>query len=866
MKLNPRHMACICVLMASTQEAAGQTAAESDAEATRATADRQDRPEEARGVNLETIVITGVGARRRSQLKNSVSVSDLSLDEVKDFAPRTTSEIFRNIPGIRSESSGGENNANIQVRGLPVTTGGAKFVQLQEDGLPLLGFGDITFGNADNFLRFDTTVLRLEAIRGGSASTFASNAPGAIINLISRTGNVAGGEVGVTRGLDFDTTRVDFQYGSPVLEDWQFHVGGFYRVGEGARAAGFTAEEGGQVKANLTRNFESGYARLYFKHLNDRTIPYLPSPVRIENGEARPLDGFDFRDQTLSTKYLQQNVRIDSNGERNITDVADGVRAVSTAIGAELDFDLGSNWSLTNRGRYTTNQGGFVGTFTGGIRDVATAAADFNGAGLRFHNGPRAGQTVAGAADLGGTSLLIDNLLFDVRVDDLSHFVNEVRLSKKIQTNAGNFDVSVGYYKSIQQVETEWSFNTYLQEARGDNAALIDVVDDAGNALSVNGVSSFAGFDPYFDLEFNRDAVFGALSYTNERLSIDASVRYEILNGAGSSNLAAPSGGPGGFVTFNSDDDGDGAVLGAEIDLDVNGDGVIADAERGPINGDTGQRGGFGVVDQSDLFGIDYTVNYVSYSFGANYELIDGLAAFARFSQGASANGDRLVLGGNGFNLRGGLVDDGIAVDVVRQAELGVKAQSKDQWFPGVLGLFVTGFFADSEESNFEVTSGRAIDRTVRSFGAEIEAAYRYGPFSLSGGLTVTQAEITDDSLNEANEGNTPRRQAPFIYQVTSAWSDYAWDRGYSLGFNVVGTASAFAQDNNDFKLPGFTQVNVFANIEILPQAILSFNANNLFNVFGLTEAEEGSVPENGIVRARPINGRTMSLSLRYQF
>jgi hypothetical protein len=55
-----------------------------------------------------------------------------------------------------------------RVRGLPVAAGGAKFLQLQEDGLPVLEFGDIAFGNADIFLRADRSLDRIEALsRGG---------------------------------------------------------------------------------------------------------------------------------------------------------------------------------------------------------------------------------------------------------------------------------------------------------------------------------------------------------------------------------------------------------------------------------------------------------------------------------------------------------------------------------------------------------------------------------------------------------------------------------------------------------------------------------------------------------------------------
>ena len=839
---------CVCVLAGTPGDAFAQTSTSSTAE---------------RGVDLETIVVTGVAGLRRSQLKSSVSVSDLSLDEIKDFAPRTTAEIFRNIPGIRSESSGGENNANINVRGIPVTTGGAKYVQLQEDGLPVLAFGDITFGNADNFLRFDTTVRRIEAIRGGSASTFTSNGPGAIINLISRTGDVEGGEVGLTRGLDFDTTRVDFQYGSPFLDNWTFHVGGFFRTGEGVREAGYNAEEGGQLKANLTRKFDSGHVRLYFKHLNDRVIPYLPAPMRVSGSTVEPVAGFDFRNQTLSSRYLLNNVRVDSNGQIGNVSVADGVRSITNAIGLEAEFDLGADWKISNRGRYSANSGGFVGTFANGIVNLDSAASTYGGTSLQYHNGPRAGQDVTAAT--AGSDMLIDNLLFDVAVNDLSHFVNDLRLSKKIETGIGDFDVAVGYYKSIQQVATEWSFNNYLQELRGDNAALINVVDANGNFTTNGGITQFGIFDPFFDLAFNRDAVYGSLAYSVGRFSFDASVRYEIMNGSGSSSQA-PTSDPtsGGTTRYNSDDNGDGLVDGAEVDLDINGDGRINLAEQGGINGGTGLRDGIPVVDQGDLFAVDYTVDYVSYSLGANYEFIDGFAAFARFSQGASTNGDRLLLGAAAFTGSGDLVDDDSAVDIVQQAELGLKFQKKGAF--GNVAVFLTGFFASTDESNFDVTTGRAVDRTVQAFGAELEASYRYGPFYLVGGVTGTQAEITRDSLNEALEGNTPQRQAPLIYQVTTGWADFAWDRFYSVGFNVVGTLDSPASDANNWDMPGFHQVNVFANIELFPQVLLSFNANNLFNTFGMTEVQESDLPDNGIVRGRPINGRSMSLSLRYQF
>ena len=116
-----------------------------------------------------------------------VSVTSVDADMIKDFQPSSESEVFRMIPGIQVAGTAGPGgNSNIAVRGLPVATGGSPFVQIQEDGLPVFEDGALQFANADTFYRLDETVSKMEAVRGGSASIFANNAPGGIINFISK--------------------------------------------------------------------------------------------------------------------------------------------------------------------------------------------------------------------------------------------------------------------------------------------------------------------------------------------------------------------------------------------------------------------------------------------------------------------------------------------------------------------------------------------------------------------------------------------------------------------------------------------------------------------------------------------------------
>ncbi len=808
-------------------------------------------------VGLEQFVVTAVAGGDTTKFESSVSVSDLTLDEIQNFAPRSTTEIFRNIPGIRSESSGGEGNANIVVRGLPLAAGGSRFVQLQEDGLPILAFGDITFGTADQWLRADTTISRVEAVRGGSASTFASNAPGAVINLISKTGEQQGGSIGITRGLDFDTTRVDFEYGSPLRDDLYFHVGGFYRVGEGVREIGFNGEEGGQVKANITKEFETGFVRLYFKHLNDRTFPSFPQPFVIEGGNAEPIPGFDARDQALVSNNLLSIPRLNVGGAPSRTDLTDGIRAVATSIGGEFDFDLPDNWSIRNKIRFNQNDGGFLGVFPTAVVEAETFAETLpGGTTLQFQGGARDGEIITDPAGLNGNGLIATQLVFDVNLNDLSHFVNDFSATKTFESAYGRVDVTFGYYKSIQQIETDWFFTNFGQEVLGDDAAVIGILDDAGNELTAGGFFNLGSvFNPLFDLEFDRDVIYGSVAWTFNRLTFDGSVRYETVDAFGETNLGAPAGSTaGGFVA---------------VDTDVNNDGVVTPVvEEGVLT-----------VDTANLFGIDYEVNYIAYSVGANYLVTDDLAVFARYSRGGVVNGDRLILGAAAatFTADGDLTDESAGFDIARQAEIGIKYQSPDDFFiPGAFSLFLTGFYSDVDISTFDITevAAGALDQGFESFGIEWESNYRIGNFNLAGSFTWTDAEIvsdlTEDPLTGALVesglvGNTPQRQADFIYQITPTYTfevPIRWD----IGANLVGTTSSPAQDDNVIVQPGFVQLNLFLNAELTDGLIFSLNVNNANNAFGITEINDFAVPDNGILRGRPIPGRTISASLRYEF
>jgi outer membrane receptor protein involved in Fe transport len=797
----------------------------------------QDRAEAAAADNDE-IIVTAT-PRGQNRLETSISVSTIGEETIVRLAPPSSADLIRQIPGIRSEASGGEGNANIAVRGLPVSTGGARYIQLQEDGLPILEFGDIIFGNADNFLRADRNIARVEAVRGGSASTFASNAPGAVINFISKTGKQEGGAIQASVGLDFETYRMDFDYGSRLADDLYFHVGGFYRTGEGPRNIGFNGFDGGQIKANITKEFDRGYIRFYGKYLNDRTPTILPMPVAVGGTNGRPdyrgLPGFDPRRDALYSPFITQAVTLDGQNRPASFDINDGLSVRSAAFGIESQFDIGAGWQVTNRFRFADNSGSFTSPFPA---EAGAAQAIANGLGgpgssIRFASGPNAGA-LANPANIGGNGLLTNIVMFNVRLNSLDNITNDFRISNDFDLGGARLAFTGGFYASRQSINTDWLWTSQVQTVEGGGrAVLVDILDAGGNPVTQNGTAGFgASFfgnccRRNYDVDYSTYAPFASLSLETGRLTLDLSARYDFGDASGSIT-GADSGFGNGVIGF-----------------DFNNNGTISPAEALTSQLPLGQARP-----------VNYSFGYLSYSLGANYLVNDDLGVFARYSRGGRHTADRSLFSPAVSAVDGSLPggDTGV-IARVNQAELGLKYQSRG------LAIYATGFYATTSETNVDIAPLVLFDTEFEAYGVELEGSYTTGPFSLSAGATWTRAEIAD-ALDITTIGNTPRRQADLVYQATAQYND----RRFTLGANIVGTTASFAQDNNGLRLPAFAQVNAFVAVRPMDRVEVGLNATNLFNSFGFTEAEEGLIPANGLVRARSIQGRTVLASVRFDF
>lgn len=494
---------------------------------------------------LDVIVVTASGGDR-TQLDSAISVTQVRDDVIEDFQPSSDSELFRLLPGIQVAGTVGPGgNSNIAVRGLPVATGGAPFVQIQEDGLPTVLFGDIQFGNNDYWTKFDATTKAVEAVRGGTVSTYASQAPGAVINYISHTGEEEGGYVQLRRGLGFDETRVDFRYGAPLSDTLRFHIGGYFNTGEGPLETGFNSSESVQIKANSTYEFDNGdgFFRLLFKYADTKEPNYASAPAlasfdgsTISNIE--PFPGFDGRDQLNQSNLIQEMTILNREGVLERVPL-DGITTDQLSFGGHLFYEFDDRIKVENKTRWSDISGAFASQFLAVTRSDSIIGSDLtlNGvpyatiAEIRYANGPNVGEVF--------TDTYVDNnAMFRTNVRDLGSFVNDLTVTGDFDTDIGVVTARLGYFYMSQDIAMDWHVNRNTRELSGDNAALLDLFDASGNQLTQMGISGYNNnwgscCARDYDLNYTNQAPYFALDLDLDRFVIDASVRYDTIKATG---------------------------------------------------------------------------------------------------------------------------------------------------------------------------------------------------------------------------------------------------------------------------------------------------------------------------------------------
>jgi outer membrane receptor protein involved in Fe transport len=774
-------------------------------------------------LQLQTLVVTGTQTPRMN-LDASVAVTSLTSQDIARAVPRSTTEVLRYVPGFtRVESSGGEVNENYSVRGIL----GVEYVNFLEDGLPVFPTMHTYFMNADNLFRFDENVERLEVVRGGASALFGSNTPGAMLNLLNKTGgDEFAGTVratGATQGL----ARFDLNANGPLGDVWRFNVGGFYRYDHGVRDPGFPGIRGGQVKGSVTRLLSNGYVRLSAKIIDDRNQFILDLPFTNQDN-PQYVPGFGDYGSFNSPEAL--NLRVPTPAGDLVLPLDNGLRTQAQWYTADVGFDPAKEWHIQNTAQYMQDQqewNALVPSNAVPAADFATAAKGQGGLGLP------AGTTLqlfyTNVFDVTGKQHLAfstpNGLVAPGQLIHVGKPISAFQDQFQIRRSFGKHTLSFGTYFANYTQDNHWFFTQILTDV-GDQTHFLDAVitppgGGTPDTVTKNGfVNQLSGYNNGSGQVSLISGVVGGEIQLTEKLRADLGVRGEYDKYVQVSEQ-----------TSIFDLDGDSTTT---FDKETFGNGSFRHFERG-------------IKDWSASLGLNYALrpNFSLYLAGARGYKMPELDGFL------NATAQQQV--------------DLAESKQVQSVEGGVKG------FVGPFGFTVGGFWTKLKNI---VSQGLVIDPVTgasswiivpspenKSYGAELELVVNPVPgFQLLGAATILKAELGSgagaDIGSRLNGVPTSIANAAAVYSIRGLQfkADWHW---------VDSRPTAIAAGPS---LPAYSYFNLGAGYTLRQGTTITADLLNAFQNKGLEEGNPRVVSTGGIFLARPILPRRFQVSVRYEF
>jgi len=786
-------------------------------------------------LGMETIVAT---AQRepRIKLETSTAITTLQPQDIVREAPRGPADLLQIVPGFYVEDSGGEVNNNLFARGMPAD-GSFRYVSLLEDGMPVYDSTELSFLNADVLIRIDKNLQQVEAVRGGSAALFGSNAPGGLVNFVSKTGgpqrtgilDFSGGEGGIF--------RLDGNVNGPIGEGaWRYSLGGFYRSDDGIRDPGFTASEGGQIKANVGRSFDNGYVRIYGKYLNDENVFYVPAPLQNpDNPEFVP--GFPTDGTLSSAEGIDKRIPLPNGGEF-ILDLSDGLSQDGGHLQVELGFDLGSGWSIENNFRWMDYDHDWNAVVSGTLEEADAFAEGFvedtpGGTGFDFVF-TETGQpfdTPNGLLHAGGQWWV------SIPLSDIS---NQLAVRKEV----GRHNFTVGTYLGHYEADPTWRFNDILTNVQNAPRFVdLEITDATGSVI--RRVTN-DGFRQYLGLYVNAEQQVDIAAFfagdeiaVSDRFDIDAGVRFE----------------------HNSFDVRD------EItdSFDLPGG---TDAHSG-VNFGTGQ---FQTIEEE--------FDQWAFSIGGNYRFNDQMSVYGR-----GTSGFKMPILDN-VRSAGPTGAADLEAEDIAQIEGGIKVGSPKVGLSAVAyWLQIQNFPSQDVQIDPDTGETEFISRfagEARTIGAEIEVVAAPIPqLRLNGTATLQNPEYTEFFSTVSGEcqspagdlcdigGNRIRRIPETILQLGAA---------YDIGnLNLHGDLShigeRFSNNENSIVLESYSLLDLGASYRFpLYGVTVSVAAKNVTDegAEALTEGnprvDETVGAQSTLFLARPVLPRRLTAGISYEF
>jgi len=792
--------------------------------------------------SLDVIVVTA-SVGDKSKLNTSASISSVTAGDIQKFNATSTAELYRLIPGIQVAGTQGDGgNSNIGVRGLRTPTGGSPFVQVQEDGLPTVLFGDIQFGNNDYWTHPDPQTERIEAIRGGTASTLASQAIGAVLNHISYTGRNEGGYVELEKGVNYDWTKVNARLSGTINDSTYFNLGGYADVGHGVLHAPYSVHNSYLVKGNVTKEFAdgNGYIRMLFKVSETHEPSYngcisKATVTATSVSNVGPSPYCDLRNQASGYSVLHQNGLFLNNGVLETANF-DGISTKQKMLQFQTHYEFDSGITIDDNIRIARMSGTFNVQFYGA---GATADAIPAGQSLIYANGPNAGKVYTGA-------YVSNSAAVHTNMDHMDHFANDLALRYKTDLGTSKLDVKLGWFHYSQRIAENWHSNSSILEPTGNNPAELDLVsglNGTGNLLSAGGMTGFnQGWNQHFDATFTNDAPYANVNLDIGNLNLDASVREELFRGSGWAQ--GSTGATLGTVAVSQTDPRTGAVVTTML----------------PYSGYDGPQEN-----------INFSEHATNWSVGALYKVTPSLSVFGRVSHGTRFNADRLTRSTPSYFAPDGSLSAAGQANArfpVTQYELGLK--NKGDLLGGRYTVELTGFYSKYTISSQEISQTNClailgvnsptciISGSYRDKGIELFSTYKNGGFNLL--LSATY----DNSQVSAAQGQ-PFKKSPNIPDLTySAVVSYEAADKAEAGFTFNGQTSTPGGDGRSY--PSSVLVGAFLKVYPMKNLQLGLEAYNLFNTFALQGAASVLDANAGYLNAGGAQGRAIKARARFSF
>ena len=805
---------------------------------------KKTQAEKDKAKNLDSIVVTArSGVDVRTKAETSYSITTIDEDRLRMQAPTSVTEAMKSVPGFWVEASGGEASGNIRARGIPVDGYGS--VNLLEDGVPVQHDPALGYLNADQAFRLDETIERIEVVRGGPSSVFYSNAPAGAINFIPRqVGDTAEGLFKFTVG-DYGMERGDFWFGTPVGDGWKLGMGGFYRKDNGIRDPKFPANDGGQIRINLAKQFENGSFSVDYKHMDDKVALYLGIPMRtLPNGDIRAVPGFDGNYGTLAgpeTEHVQMKM---GDGSLYNFDNAEGTHVKRDQVTIKFDHDLIDDWKLAESFRYSNTQtqrnGVFPNALSSGTAFLATAQgatknylpAGTAGLQLRYVDNP---DQVFNLANQNGNALVVQAGLRGVTMP-VNEFDNDTRILRKFELGGQTHDVTFGYYYAHFNQDFSRYSSVALTDAQ-DNARLLDVVavNAAGQPiakLTDNGIYRYGYEWEHAGGKSTTNAFYLSDEWqVTDNLRIDGGARWEQVNTRGQTETKQTVN-QGTFPTSNI----------------LNGTGVFVP--------------------------YDHTFSKLGWTLGANWQFSPNSGVFARWTPTF-----RLP------NLSS-YITSPTAKPIVQTMDLGeVGYKYTDRQFDVYATAFYTkynnvgfsNYVFNATSNTSTVQQGYADTKTKglelegswfpsQFFDVQLTATYQDPKYQ---GLRYTEIVAGAPVLRDY-EGNQLIRVPKVSYRVVPGVNLLDGKLRLQVAYEYEG--ERYVDTANSVRLPSYDVWSASARYDVSQHCSLYLYGDNLTNSLGLTEGnpragelQSADAGANTFI-ARPILGRAYRFAIMYRF